>query len=201
MLYFGQAAFWSAKASAGGDPTADLRSAGPQLDRPLRPRRRALAAAARGRHAESRSGVWDVLDGGDGEIYFTTFFEEAGSVSPATGRVRRLALGGALNELAADPTEPCSRRATASGTAEAGDGDVIAFDRDGHTVRRWSLAAPPGYRVAPKTPLWDALRGELWVTADQLPDRRRTGTALRRARTRSSSTRAAARGSCPSRPS
>ena len=31
VLYFGEAAFWSAKASAGGDPTADLQRAGPQL--------------------------------------------------------------------------------------------------------------------------------------------------------------------------
>ena len=169
VLYFGEAAFWSAKAKAGDDPTADLQQPGPQLigrfdlieERWLPP----LEVGT----AESRSGVWDVLDGGDGQIYFTTFFEEAGSVSPETGRVRRLSLGGALNELAHGPDGSVLASRYGSGTAEAGDGDVIAFDRDGRTVRRWSLAAPPGYRVAPKTPLWDALRGELWVTADQLP--------------------------------
>src|SRR5262245_45828701 len=31
VLYFGQAAFWWAMAKASGDPTADLRHAGPQL--------------------------------------------------------------------------------------------------------------------------------------------------------------------------
>ena len=171
VLYFGQAAFWSAMARAGGDPTADLRQRRPAADRPLRPRRRALAAAARRRaRPESRSGrlgrargrrrrglLHDVLRGGRiGE--------------PATGRVRRLALGGALNELAEGPDGTVVATPLRLGRGR-GDGDVIAFDRQGHTVRRWSLAAPPGYRVAPKTPLWDALRSELWVTADQLPDR------------------------------
>jgi hypothetical protein len=178
VLYFGEAAFWSAKAKAGGDPTADLQQPGPQLigrfdlieERWLPP----LAVGT----AESRSGVWDVLQGGDGEIYFTTFFEEAGSVSPATGRVRRLALGGALNELARGPDGSVLASRYGTGAADAGDGDVIAFDRDGHMVRRWSLTAPPGYRVAPKTPLWDALRNELWVTADHLPIAGGPGAAL-----------------------
>ena len=169
VLYFGEAAFWSAKTEARGDPTGDLQQPGPQLigrfdlveERWLPP----LEVGT----PESRSGVWDVLEGADGEIYFTTFFEPAGSVQPATGRVRRLELGGALNELAHGPDGTVVASRYGTGTAEAGDGDVIAFDRDGNTVRRWSLSARDGYRVAPKTPLWDALRGELWVTADQLP--------------------------------
>jgi hypothetical protein len=45
---------------------------------------------------------------------------------------------------------------------------VIRFDREGHTVQQWSLVAPPGYRVAPKTPLWDGLRRVLLVTTDHL---------------------------------
>jgi hypothetical protein len=178
VLYFGEAAFWSAKAKAGGDATADLQQPGPQLigrfdlaaERWLPP----LEVGT----ADSRSGVWDVLDGGDSEIYFTTFFEEAGSVQPATGRVRRLELGGALNELAHGPDGTVLASRYGSGSANAGDGDVIAFDRNGRIVRRWSLAAPPGYRVAPKTPLWDGLRSELWVTADQLPIAGVPGTDL-----------------------
>ncbi len=166
VLYFGEAAFWSAKARAGGDPTADLRRAGPQLvgrfeltgERWLPP----LEVGG----PESRSGVWDVLVGDDGEVYFTTFFEEAGSVQPSTGRVRRLLLGGATNELAEGPDGTVL--VTRYGT-DGQDGDVIAFDRDGHTVKHWSLVAPLGHVVAPKTPLWDGVRRELWVTADQLP--------------------------------
>jgi hypothetical protein len=167
VLYYGQAAFWSAMARADGDPTADLRHVGPQLvgrfdlaaERWLPP----LDVGS----PESRSGVWDVFAGDDGEVYFTTFFEEAGSVNPASGRVRRLALGGALNELAEGP----DGTVVASRYGSKGEGgDVIAFDHQGHTVRRWSLVSRPGYHIAPKTPLWDALRSELWITADQLPD-------------------------------
>src|SRR5688572_15464283 len=123
VLYFGQAAFWSSMARADGDPTADLRRAGPQLvgrfdlagERWLPP----LDVGDR----QSRSGVWDVLVGDDGEVYFTTFFEEAGSVNPATGRVRRLALGGALNELAEGPAGTVV--ASRYGSADQG-GDAIA---------------------------------------------------------------------------
>jgi hypothetical protein len=177
VLYFGEAAFWSAKAKS-GDPTADLEHPGPQLigrfdlagERWLPP----LDVGA----PKSRSGVWDVFAADDGEVYFTTFFEEAGSVAPATGRVRRLALGGALNELAEGPDGTVLATRYGSGTADGGNGDVIAFDHTGHTVRRWSLPAPPGMRVAPKTPLWDALRGELWITTDTLPEAPEPGAPL-----------------------
>src|SRR5262245_23899399 len=175
VLYFGEAAFWSAMASANGDPTADLARPGPQLvGRFDLAMERWLPPLAVG-EPDSRSGVWDVLVGEDGEVYFTTFFEEAGSVSPATGRVRRLALGGALNELAPGPDGTVLASRYGTGAAESGNGDVIAFDRAGKTVRRWSLTSPPGYRVAPKTPLWDGLRRVLWVTTDELPIDAATG--------------------------
>jgi hypothetical protein len=97
-------------------------------------------------------------------------------VSPATGRVRRLALGGALNELAPGPDGTVLATRYGTGSADGGNGDVIAFDREGHIVKRWLLTAPPGYRVAPKTPLWDGLRRVLWVTADHLPVTHTAGT-------------------------
>jgi hypothetical protein len=97
VLYFGESAFWSAKASSGGDPTADLQRAGPQpIGRFDLAAERWLPPLEVG-EPDSRSGVWDVLVAADGEVYFTTFFEEAGSVNPATGRVRRMALCRALN--------------------------------------------------------------------------------------------------------
>jgi hypothetical protein len=168
VLYLGEAAFWSAKAAVGGDPAADLRRPGPQqVGRFDLAAERWLPPLEVG-EPESRSGVWDVLMGPDGEVYFTTFFEQAGAVDPATGRVRRLALGGALNELGEGPDGTLLASRYGTGSDDAGDGDVIAFDRDGRIARRWSLATPRGYRVAPKTPLWDDRRGELWVTADQL---------------------------------
>ncbi len=169
VLYFGEAAFWSAMAGAGGDPTADLRHPGPQrIGRFDLVRERWLPPLDVG-GPDSRSGVWDVLVGADGDVYFTTFFEDAGAVSPATGQVRRLALGGALNELGEGPDGTVIATRYGTGADDGGNGDAIAFDRDGHTVKLWSLVAPPGYRVAPKTPLWDGLRRELWITADQLP--------------------------------
>jgi len=171
VLYVGEAAFWSTTASSGGDPTADLRLPGPQpIGRFELATERWLPPLEVGQ-PDSRSGVWAVLPGPDGQVYFTTFFEGAGSVNPTTGHVRRLALGSALNELAAGPggTVIATRYGTDPAEDGSGDGDVIAFDRTGQIVRRWGLAAPPGYRVAPKTPLWDGLRNALWVTADQLP--------------------------------
>jgi hypothetical protein len=169
VLYFGEAAFWSAKAASGGDPTADLKHRGPQLiGRFDLAAERWLPPLAVG-DPDNRSGVWDVLAGDDGQVYFTTFFEEAGSVDPATGRVRRLALGGALNELAPGPDGTVLATRYGTGKHDGGNGDVIAFDHRGRTVKQWSLIAPAGYRVAPKTPLWDGLRGELQVTADHLP--------------------------------
>jgi hypothetical protein len=114
--------------------------------------------------------VWDVLVGGDGEVYFTTFFEAAGVVVPATGEVLRFdALGSALNELAEGPDGTLLATRYGAGSSAGGDGAVIAFDHSGRLEQSWPLAAPPGYRVAPKTPVWDALRGELWLTADLLP--------------------------------
>jgi hypothetical protein len=180
VLYFGESAFWSAKARSGGDPTADLKRTGPQLiGRFDLAAERWLPPLPIG-DPDNRSGVWDVLAGDDGQIYFTTFFEEAGSVDPATGRVRQLALGGALNELARGPDATVLATRYGTGKNDGGNGDVIAFDRKGHMVRRWPLVAPPGYRVAPKTPLWDGLRGELWVTADHFPVAPGSGPATAR---------------------
>jgi hypothetical protein len=175
VLYFGEAAFWSSMARANGDPTADLQHTGPQQIGRFDLARETWLPPLDVGEPGSRSGVWDVLVGNDGEVYFTTFFEEAGSVNPLTGRVRRLVLGGTLNELGVGPAGTII--ASRYGGKDLG-GDVIAFDHEGHTVRRWTLVSPPGYRIAPKTPLWDDLRQELWVSADQLPGS--PGAAIRK---------------------
>ena len=201
VLYFGEAAFWSAKASAGGDPTADLKRAGPQLvGRFDLAGERWLPPLEVG-EPESRSGVWDVLVGEDGEVYFTTFFEEAGSVSPATGRVRRLALGGALNELAPGPDGTVLATRYGTGSADGGNGDVIAFDRDG--PHRQALAARGATGLSRGAE--DAALG--WAAPRALGDR---GSAARdrrgrhgrrdRATRRSRSTRASARALLPEPP-
>jgi hypothetical protein len=110
ILYFGQAAFWSAYHRSGGDPEADLEIPGPQRvgrfdlgsERFLPPLEVTVPGA--------RSGVWDVHAHANGRIYFTTFFDTMGFVDPQTGAVQRVdALGRGLNEIAPDP--PAGHRA------------------------------------------------------------------------------------------
>lgn len=169
-LYFGQAAFWSSMRAADGDPTADLREPGPLRvgrfdlanERLLPP----LEVATSGGEPP-RSGVWDVAVQ-DGRLYFTTFYEDAGSVDLRSGELTPLALGGALNEWAAGPDGTLLVTRYGSGGSEAGDGAVLAVSERGRVVRFWPLVGPEGYRVAPKTPAWDATREELWVTTDLL---------------------------------
>jgi hypothetical protein len=171
VLYFGQAAFWSSMAAAGGDPEADLRQEGPQLIGRFDLARERLLPPLRVDTADgppARSGVWDVL-AADGRVYFTTFFETAGSVDPATGAVHPLALGGGLNELAPGPDGAILVTRYGSGSDDGGDGEVIAFRGDGVVTQRWPLIDGAGYSVAPKTPAWDPQRRALWLTTDLLP--------------------------------
>jgi hypothetical protein len=177
VLYFGEAPFWSAMRAAGDRPDADLDRAGPQpVGRFDLAGERLLPALDVGaaNDGAGRSGVWDVFASDDGTLWFTTFFERAGALDLANGRTRGLALGRALNELAPGPDGTLLATRYGSGEAAAGagtgDGEVIAIAPDGRLARRWALEAPPGYRVAPKTPAWDAARRELWVTTDLLPD-------------------------------
>ena len=118
----------------------------------------------------SRSGVWDVLVSPSGAVFFTTFFEAAGRVDPASGEVRHLEeLGPGLNELAPGPDGGVL--ATRYGPRDGGDGDggLVLLDLDGALRVEWPIRARPGHQVAPKTPAWDPLREELWATSDELP--------------------------------
>lgn len=172
VLYFGQAAFWSTMRAADGDPLADMHMPGPQLIGRFDLATETLLPPLSVGTPGSRSGVWDVwhLSGTEtDQVYFTTFFEEAGSVDPETGRIRRLYLGGGLNELADGPGGSVLATRYGSGDASRGDGGVIAIAPEGGIASHWPVTPPPGYRVAPKTPLWDPARSELWVTTDLLP--------------------------------
>jgi hypothetical protein len=142
ILYFGQAAFWSAllpplDVSAGGD----------------------------------RSGVWDVLAHPNGRIYFTTYFESAGYADLRTGELRRLqALGPGLNELAPGPRGSIliSRYGAAPGAAPSGS--ILLVDLDGRLLAEHPLQAPAGFAALPKTVGFDPSRAEIWVTTDLLPE-------------------------------
>ncbi len=192
VLYFGQAAFWSSMAAAGGDPAGDLEHEGPQLvgrfdlerERLLPPLRVDDPAGP-----PKRSGVWDihVTEGSrddERRVFFTTFYETAGWVDPRTGEVGSLDFGGGLNEFAPGPEGTVLVTRYGSGSDDGGDGEIVAFDPGGAGASpefawSWPLFDPAGYRVAPKTPAWDPLEETLWLTTDLLPPEGSTGTKHR----------------------
>ena len=174
VLYFGRSAFWRATREAGGDPRADLAVAGPRRIGRFDLRARAwldpIDAGPRASGEPARTGVWDVLPLG-GRLYFTSLFDGAGFVDLASGRVTALSDSAWWNELAAGPVLESGPTILASRYADAGEGGgaVLVLDRDGAVLRRIPLPAAPGFALAAKTPAWDPVTGELWVTTDRLP--------------------------------
>jgi hypothetical protein len=162
VLFFGQAAFWSSYRAAGDEPTADLA-------------REELLPPLDTNGGETRSGVWDVLAHPNGRVYFTTYFENAGYVDPANGRVSRFeALGLGLNELAIGPEG--NLLVSRYGRAEGGGGSVLLLDPDGHQLHEYALPAPEGFVLAPKTVAYDPVAEEIWVTTDLLEKTSGTGS-------------------------
>jgi len=164
VLYFGEAAFWSSLRK-GGDATADLREPGPQaVGRFDLVREQLLDPLATGAH-DPRSGTWDVLAHPNGRVYFTTFYEDAGYVDPATGATRLFeSAGTGLNELALGPD------GTILATRYAAQGSVVVLDPDGAVLAEHRLAGAPGFQVAPKSLSYDPVRREIWVNTDLVPD-------------------------------
>jgi sugar lactone lactonase YvrE len=168
VLYFGEAAFWSALHASGGDPSADLRAPGPQRIGRFDLERRALLTPLEVGAPGARSGVWDLLAHADGRIYFTTFFELSGSVDLATGEVRRFeSAGTGLNELADGPDG--SILVTRYGGRDGGDGSLVRLDAEGEVIEELPLAPVEGRTVAAKSVAWDPARDEYWVNTDLLP--------------------------------
>ena len=171
VLYFGEAAFWNALRET-GEPTADLKSSGPQrIGRfQLSPKPRMLAPI---QVAPNRpSGVWDVFPHANGRLYFTTFFGSAGYVELKDNRVKRFPeLGTGLNEWAAGPHDSLfvTRYAADAG---AGGGSLLWMDPEGNSLGEIPLhASSKETQIAPKTVAWDPQREEIWVTTDVLPQR------------------------------
>jgi len=169
-LYFGQAAFWSTSRERGGDPRADLLHEGPLPIGRFDLETETLLPPLRADRPGGRSGVWDVLVAPGGSVFFTTFFEAAGRVDPRSGEVRHLdELGLGLNELAPGPDGGVLASRYGPGDAGDGDGGLVAFDVEGAALAEWPIRSGRDHQVAPKTPAWDPLRGELWATTDVLP--------------------------------
>ncbi len=167
MLFFGISAFWSAQRAAGGDATAELRvGAARELGRFDLVHGRMLPALAIG-PAGAKSGVWDVLAHPNGWVYFTTFFENAGRVGPASGRVEWFEHAGTgLNELALGP----GGRVLATRYGNAGaSGALVVLDELGARLAEYTLTGPPGFVVAAKSLAYDPVRDAVWVNTDLLP--------------------------------
>jgi hypothetical protein len=168
VLYFGVSAFWSALRASGGDPAADLRAPGPRwIGRFDLARERFLPPLTAGPELAA-SGVWDVLAHPNGRIYYTTYFDLAGSVDARTGSLAEFAGAGlGLNELALGPGG--SVLATRYGFGDSRDGSVVVLSEDGEILAEHPLADPPGRRVAAKSVAFDPLAREIWVNTDLLP--------------------------------
>jgi hypothetical protein len=168
VLYFGASPFWWALREAGGDPRADLQAPGPQIIGRFDLKELVFAEPLVVGGPDARAGVWDVLAHPNGRIYFTTYFDSAGYVDPASGRVRRFESAGlGLNELALG--EDAVIIATRYGFSPSGQGSVVVLDAEGSILAEHLLEAPEGYQSAPKSLAFDPLRREIWVNADLLP--------------------------------
>jgi hypothetical protein len=182
VLYFGQAAFWSSYRAHGNDPTADMLQPGPsaigRFDLETRQFLPDLETGPRLDGSATRSGVWDVLPMA-GRVYFTSYLEEAGFVDLTSGDVTRLPESRFWNELAAGPvaqrTEGFSTISEMGllvsryADADNGGGAVLVLGPRGRVLARLALPAPEGASLAAKTPAWDPVRREVWVTTDRLP--------------------------------
>ena len=171
VLYFGEAAFWSAMRAHGGDPRGDMAISGPQFVGRFDLRAERMLPALDVTAPGARSGVWDVHAHPNGLVYYTTFYEAMGAVDPATGKVRRFPeLGLGLNEIAAGPGDSILvTRYAATGPESGEPGSLLVVSPEGTLIAEHSLPAPAGYVAAPKTPALDTATGDYWITADLLP--------------------------------
>jgi hypothetical protein len=170
VLYFGVSAFWSALRAAAGDPAADLRAPGPRwIGRFDLARETFLPPLAAGPGLPP-SGVWDVLAHPNGRIYYTTYFDLAGSVDARTGSLTEFAGAGlGLNELALGPGGSVLATRYGDGDGDARDGSVVVLSEDGEILAEHPLSDPPGLRVAAKSVAFDPISREIWVNTDLLP--------------------------------
>lgn len=168
ILYFGVSAFWSALRSSGGDPTADLAASGPRWIGRFDLAAERFLPPVELRPGGAAGGVWDVLAHPNGQLYYTTYFDLAGRVDPASGAVQEFAGAGlGLNELALGPDGRVL--VTRYGFAGDDEGSLVVLSEAGEILAEHVLAAPPGLRVLAKSLAFDPLRRETWLNTDLLP--------------------------------
>lgn len=168
VLYFGVSAFWSALRSSGGDPKADLIQPGPRWIGRFDLANERFFEPLELRPAGAATGVWDVLAHPNGRVYFTTYFDLAGSVDPATGEVLEFAGAGlGLNELALGPDGGIL--ATRYGYGANPEGSLVVLSEAGDVQAEHVLSDASGRRVLAKSLAFDPLRREFWLNTDLLP--------------------------------
>jgi hypothetical protein len=168
VLYFGVSAFWTALRAAEGDARADLAAPGPRwIGRFDLASESFLPPLAAGPE-RAPTGVWDVLAHPNGRLYFTTYFDFAGSLDPASGELVQFPGAGlGLNELAlgGDGRVLVTRYGFGNDLA----GSVVELSEAGEVLAEHVLAEPPGRRVLAKSLTFDPLTRETWVNTDLLP--------------------------------
>jgi len=117
------------------------------------------------------SSVWDVLVHSNGRIYYTTFWDEFGSVRPDGRDVRYAGDGGqGLNELWEGPGgEIYATRYLGSMSGDPDDnGAVVVFGPDGDRRREFPFRKEGEVFVCPRSLAVDPRTGDIWVNADRL---------------------------------
>jgi hypothetical protein len=172
VLYFGLSPFWELWWRSDGDALADLEEPGDHLigrfdleaERFLEPLR------VRRGSPEARSSVWDVLVHSNGRIYYTTYFEEMGSVRPDGTDVRHFdGIGIGFNELVEGPDGNIYVTRYSDAPAHPSRrsyGSVAVLAPDGALLREHRLAGEAGAFVAPKSLAVEPRAGEIWLNTD-----------------------------------
>jgi hypothetical protein len=172
ILYFGLSPFWTLWWETAEDPRADLREPGDHLiGRFDLERGRFLPPLlVRRRGPGSRGSVWDVLVHRNGRIYYTTYFEEIGSVAPDGSDVRHFAgLGAGWNELVEGPGGLVYATRYSDSPEDPGAqrrGSVGVLSPEGALLRELPIEPDRGRFRAPKSLAVDPASGEIWVNVD-----------------------------------
>ncbi len=172
ILYFGLSPFWTLWWDWGGDPRADLQASGDHLIGRFDLLRAQFLEPLRVRsHApEARSSVWDVLIHSNGRIYYTTYFEEIGSVLPDGSEPTYFrGLGVGFNELYEGPRGSLfvTRYSDHPLDPERQTfGSVAVLSPDGELLQEFRFPLEGQTFTAPKSLAVDPLSGEIWLNAD-----------------------------------
>ncbi len=172
ILYFGLSPFWQLWWRSGGDPLGDLAQPGDHLIGRFDLERETFLAPLRVRDGgpDARSSIWDVLVHSNGRIYYTTYFEEIGSVNPDGTDARAFeGLGRGFNELYEGPSGNvyASRYSDAPARPERRRyGAIVELTPRGRLVREIRFERDAEKFTAPKSIAVDPSSGEIWLNTD-----------------------------------